>query len=460
VAKSKTIFSCRACGAVASKWNGQCEACQEWNTLEEDTAEGSAQAVKVHQSGKVLDLTDLSHSAPPKERYNTLFQEVDRTLGGGLVPGSVILIGGDPGIGKSTLVLQISAQLSGQHQAIYISGEEGADQIRLRAKRLGVANQPLKFAASTNLSRILATIKKHPDCQIVIIDSIQTMYADVLESAPGTVSQVRFCTHELVTFAKKHNVIIVLIGHVTKEGAIAGPRVLEHMVDTVLYFEGERGHHFRILRAVKNRFGPTDEIGVFEMSEKGLQEVKNPSTLFLNEKSPHMSGSAIFAGLEGTRPILMEIQSLVAGTNFGHPRRTVIGWDTGRLAMITAVLEARAGINFGAKDIYLNITGGLKIQEPAADLAVAASLVSSLFNTPLPEETLFFGEIGLTGEVRPVSQMEKRLKEAKKLGFTRAFVPKSKNIKKDSVGLEITSISHIKELVSALNLSPEGSLND
>jgi DNA repair protein RadA/Sms len=453
VAKSKTLFSCRGCGALSSKWNGQCEACHEWNTLEEETAEGSSQAVKVQRSGKILDLTDLSHPTPPKDRFHTTFQEVDRTLGGGLVPGSVILIGGDPGIGKSTLVLQISAHLSKAHQAIYISGEEGADQIRLRAKRLGVADQPLKFAASTNLSRILATIKKYPECQVVIIDSIQTMYADVLESAPGTVSQVRFCTHELVTFAKKHNVIIILIGHVTKEGAIAGPRVLEHMVDTVLYFEGERGHHFRILRAVKNRFGPTDEIGVFEMSEKGLQEVKNPSTLFLNEKSHHMSGSAIFAGLEGTRPLLMEIQSLVAGTNFGHPRRTVIGWDGGRLAMITAVLEARAGINFGAKDIYLNIMGGLKIQEPAADLAVAASLISSLYNSALPEHTLFFGEVGLTGEIRPVSQTEKRLKEAKKLGFTQAFVPKSKHIKKEIEGLTVIALSHIKDLVDHLNMS-------
>ena len=341
-----------------------------------------------------------------------------------MVPGSALLVGGDPGIGKSTLLLQVVAALAGGAKTVYISGEEAIDQVRMRARRLGVAEMPVGLAAATDLNEILGALNGPDAPDIVVIDSIQTMYVDALDSAPGTVGQVRACAQELIRAAKRRGFILILVGHVTKEGTIAGPRVLEHMVDTVLYFEGERGHQFRILRAVKNRFGPTDEIGVFEMTGGGLAEVANPSQLFLSDRDEAVSGAAVFAGMEGSRPMLVEIQALVAPSPLGTPRRATVGWDSGRLSMVLAVLEARAGVHLAGNDVYLNVAGGLRITEPAADLAVAAALVSSLTGRSVPQGSAVFGEIGLSGEVRPVAQAEARLKEAGKLGFTRAITPR------------------------------------
>jgi len=349
--------------------------------------------------------------------------ELDRVLGGGLVPSSAILVGGDPGIGKSTLLLQAAAQFANAGlKTIYVSGEEANAQVRMRAKRLGLADAPVKLAAETNLRNILTTLEVEKP-QLVIIDSIQTMWSDTVDSAPGSVSQVRSAAHELTTFAKRNGISVILVGHVTKDGQIAGPRVVEHMVDTVLYFEGERGHQFRILRAVKNRFGPSDEIGVFEMTGRGLSQVTNPSALFLSERGEPSPGSVVFAGVEGTRPVLVELQALVAPSPHSQPRRTVVGWDGGRLAMILAVLESRCGIPFTGLDVYLNVAGGMKISEPAADLAVAAALVSAREDSALPDGAVVFGEISLSGALRPAPQTENRLKEAQKLGFTSAIAP-------------------------------------
>ena len=373
--------------------------------------------------GKVITLTDLSTEEAPPRRTASGMDEFDRVLGGGLVPSSAILVGGDPGIGKSTLLLQaIAAFARSGLKCLYVSGEEASAQVRMRAQRLGLADAPVKLASETNLRDILTTLDaERPD--LVVIDSIQTMWADNVESAPGSVSQVRAASHELVNFAKKRGTSVVLVGHVTKEGQIAGPRVIEHMVDTVLYFEGERGHQFRILRAVKNRFGPADEIGVFEMTGAGLAQVTNPSALFLSERDKPTAGSVVFAGIEGTRPLLVEFQALVAPSPLGTPRRTVVGWDGGRLAMILAVLESRCGIPFTGLDVYLNVAGGIRINEPAADLAVAAALVSAREDVALPADTVVFGELSLSGALRPVGQTENRLKEAQKLGFTQAIAP-------------------------------------
>jgi DNA repair protein RadA/Sms len=403
----------------------------------------------------VIELAELIGMDEPPPRIKVGIAELDRVTGGGLVPGSALLVGGDPGIGKSTVLLQAGARLaqSGQ-RVIYISGEEAADQIRMRAERLGLAEAPVSLAAETSLRDIMATLKSEKRAPIVIIDSIQTLWSDALEAAPGTVSQVRACVQELVRYGKERGATIILVGHVTKEGQIAGPKVVEHMVDTVLYFEGERGHHFRILRAVKNRFGPTDEIGVFEMTGKGLAEVANPSALFLGhsgEDGEPVSGSAVFAGIEGTRPLLVEIQALVTETSFGTPRRAVVGWDAGRLAMILAVLEARAGTSFGPFDVYLNVAGGLRISEPAADLAVAAALLSARLDTPLPRQTVFFGEIGLSGTVRPVNLAEARLKEAAKLGFTGAVTSHLPNGAKDAAGgIRLRALADVVALVNAV----------
>jgi DNA repair protein RadA/Sms len=398
--------------------------------------------------------------------------EFDRVCGGGLVAGSTILVGGDPGIGKSTLLLQAAALLAaGGSEAAYITGEEAIDQVRLRAERLGVADSPVRLASAASVRDIMAALDDQRAPDLVVIDSIQTMYLDTLDSAPGTVSQVRGAAQELIGLAKRRGLIVVLVGHVTKEGLIAGPRVLEHMVDTVLYFEGERGHQFRILRAVKNRFGATDEIGVFEMSDRGLVEVPNPSALFLADHSTDESepgdegktaGAAVFAGIEGTRPLLVEVQALVAPSLLGTPRRAVVGWDSTRLAMITAVLDARCGLSVGANDIYLNIAGGLRIVEPAADLAVAAALVSALTETPVPADTVVFGEIGLSGRVRPVAHAEARLKEAAKLGFAEAWVPlrpagsAGGRLARTGEGLTIVPIGHLSELVARLAAAPHG----
>ena len=424
MAKQTNSFKCTECGATHKKWAGRCDACAAWNSIVEDSGTGSSAPKALGKSrGRTVALTDLSVEDVALPRELSGINELDRVTGGGLVPASATLVGGDPGIGKSTLLLQAAAAYARNGaKVVYVSGEEAAAQIRMRAKRLGLADAPVMVAAETNLRDILTTLEAEQP-RLAIIDSIQTMWSDHVDSAPGSVSQVRAAAHELVTFAKRKGISVILVGHVTKDGQIAGPRVVEHMVDTVLYFEGERGHQFRILRAVKNRFGPADEIGVFEMTGMGLAEVSNPSALFLSERGKPASGSVVFAGIEGTRPLLCEIQALVAASPLATPRRTVVGWDSQRLGMILAVLEARAGIGFGGMDVFLNVAGGLRVGEPAADLAVAAALISARQDHALPPETILFGEISLSGALRPVPQPEARLREAAKLGFTRAIVP-------------------------------------
>lgn len=437
MAKSaSSLYVCQQCGARQSKWSGQCAACQAWNSFVEEVASSPPPKGANLQTGQLIELTTLDAPQETPLRYLTGMQEFDRVCGGGLVPGSVLLVGGDPGIGKSTLLLQLVAKLSETVPCAYISGEEAIDQIRLRAQRLGVTKAPVALASATNLNDILLTLDRssQPRPKIVVIDSIQTMYVEQLDASPGSVSQVRASAQELIRLAKRRGITILLVGHVTKDGALAGPRVLEHMVDSVLYFEGERGHHFRILRGVKNRFGATDEIGVFEMTQVGLQEVLNPSALFLSERIESASGSVIFAGLEGTRPILVEIQALVAPSAYGTPRRSVIGWDANRLSMVLAVLETRCGVIFGARDVFLSVAGGLRIHEPAADLAVAVALLSSLTNCPAPYDTVYFGEVGLSGEVRAVTQTNLRLKEAAKLGFKRAVLASVASSRPDREG--------------------------
>ncbi len=423
MAKSPS-FTCTACGATHTKWSGRCDACGDWNTIVEDAglSAGGKKSLGANR-GAAIQLTDLQTEESPPPRTNSGIDELDRVLGGGLVPASALLVGGDPGIGKSTLLLQAAAQFARSGvKTIYVSGEEATAQVRMRAKRLGLSDAPVLLAAETNLRNILTTLESERP-GLAIIDSIQTMWSDTVDSAPGSVSQVRSAAHELTTFAKRKGVSVILVGHVTKDGQIAGPRVVEHMVDTVLYFEGERGHQFRILRAVKNRFGPADEIGVFEMTGRGLEQVTNPSALFLSERGKPSAGSVVFAGIEGTRPVLVELQALVAPSPHSQPRRTVVGWDGGRLAMILAVLEARCGIPFAGLDVYLNVAGGMKISEPAADLAVAAALLSAREDAALPEGAVVFGEISLSGALRPAPQTENRLKEAQKLGFTTALAP-------------------------------------
>ncbi|MBT2131166.1 DNA repair protein RadA [Aliiroseovarius lamellibrachiae] len=439
MAKTQTSYSCNSCGATFTKWSGRCDGCGEWNSIVEDKPLSSGPASKSlgASRGKGLSLTDLSTEEAPPQRTICGMSELDRVLGGGLVPGSAILVGGDPGIGKSTLLLQAAARFSNSGlDTIYISGEEAAAQVRMRAQRLGLTDAPVRLAADTNLRNILTTLDAERP-QLAIIDSIQTMWADNVDSAPGSVSQVRAAAHELTTFAKTRGISVVLVGHVTKDGQIAGPRVVEHMVDTVLYFEGERGHQFRILRAVKNRFGPADEIGVFEMTGGGLSEVLNPSALFLSDREEPAPGSVVFAGIEGTRPVLVEFQALVAPSPHSQPRRSVLGWDGGRLAMILAVLEARCGIPFAGLDVYLNVAGGMKVSDPAADLAVAAALLSAREDASLPKDTVVFGEISLSGALRPVGQTENRLKEAQKLGFTSVIAPaRSKTGSDPGIGVQ------------------------
>jgi len=450
MAKPSSRYVCQSCGAVSIKWSGKCDACGDWNTLAEErvgTDEGPAY-VRLGGRGRALEVVSLAGESRPPARYGSDNAEFDRVCGGGLVPGSAVLVGGDPGIGKSTLLLQVTARLASNRRCLYVSGEEAVDQVRMRATRLGIAKAPVSLAAATSVRDILATTDRPDGPELVIIDSIQTMHVDALESAPGTVGQVRAAAHELIRAAKRRGSVLVMVGHVTKEGSIAGPRVLEHMVDTVLYFEGDRGHQFRILRAIKNRFGPTDEIGVFAMTEGGLQEVPNPSALFLAERRGDVSGATVFAGLEGTRPVLVEVQALVAPSPLATPRRAVVGWDGNRLAMVLAVLEARCAVSVGANEIYLNVAGGLRITEPAADAAVAAALLSSLSGEPMPEDAVIFGEIGLSGEIRAVSQMDVRLKEAAKLGFTRAYCPPRRARRAGDPGIEIMEIGHIRDVLS------------
>jgi DNA repair protein RadA/Sms len=452
MARAATRFVCQDCGAAYRKWQGRCDGCGEWNTVVEEIARETAPRGLGAGKGRPIALVDLDGAPLDAARRQTGLAEFDRVCGGGLVAGSAVLIGGDPGIGKSTLVLQLLGALAPSVPCVYVSGEEAVDQIRLRAARLGLAEAPVRLAAATSIRDILTTIEDAAAPAVLVIDSIQTMYVDSLDSAPGTVSQVRASAHELIRLAKRLGATVILVGHVTKEGMIAGPRVLEHMVDTVLYFEGERGHQFRLLRAVKNRFGPTDEIGVFEMTDIGLAEVANPSALFLSEREENVSGAAVFAGMEGTRPVLVEVQALVAPTAFSTPRRAVVGWDGGRLAMVLAVLEARCGLSFAGRDVYLNVAGGLRITEPAADLAMAAALVSARFDTPVPTDHVVFGEIGLGGEVRRVGHADARLREAAKLGFTGALMPKRKKALASDGKTAIVSreMSRLQELVETL----------
>jgi DNA repair protein RadA/Sms len=405
MARRTLTFVCQNCGAATGRWQGKCDSCGEWNTIAEESAGATqAPALRPSRKGRPFALEPLTGTAQEAPRLASGVAEFDRVTGGGFVKGSVLLVGGDPGIGKSTLLIQVAAAIALKgERAIYISGEEAVAQVRLRAERLGVADAAVELAAETAVEDILATLGHGKTPRLVVIDSIQTMWTDAVESAPGTVTQVRAAAQALIRFAKRSGAAVLLVGHVTKDGQIAGPRVVEHMVDAVLSFEGEGSHQFRILRAVKNRFGPTDEIGVFEMTGTGLQEVANPSELFLSERDLGSPGTAVFAGIEGTRPLLVEIQALVAPTSLGTPRRAVIGWDPNRLSMVLAVLEAHCGVRLGGHDVYLNVAGGLRIQEPAADLAAAAALVSSLANAPLPADAVYFGEISLSGAVRPVA---------------------------------------------------------
>jgi DNA repair protein RadA/Sms len=432
MAKPQKRYVCQACGGVATRWQGQCTDCGEWNSLVEEATNVTVFSAKhnLRTGGRAITLVGLDADVPLPKRASTDIAEFDRALGGGLVPGSATLIGGDPGIGKSTLLLQAAAKMSMAGIPVaYISGEEAADQVRLRARRLGYGQAPLKLASASSVRDILTTMAREAP-GLLVIDSIQTMHSDQIEGAPGTVSQVRASAQELIAFAKESGTALVLVGHVTKDGAIAGPRVLEHMVDTVLAFEGERSHQYRILRAVKNRFGGTDEIGVFAMVEAGLEEVANPSALFLTARGEGMSGATVFPAMEGTRPVLVEIQALVVRLQSGAtPRRAVVGWDSGRLAMILAVLEARCGLSFSTCEVYLNIAGGYRVVDPAADLAVAAALVSALAERPVPTESVVFGELALSGEIRPVAHAPLRLKESAKLGFTKAWLPASAEVK-------------------------------
>ncbi|MCO4824048.1 MAG: DNA repair protein RadA [Amylibacter sp.] len=449
MAKQSLAFTCSSCGASHKKWAGRCETCGEWNSIEEQAPLAAGPGTKTlgATKGRKVALSDLTTEDKPLPRANCGIEELDRVLGGGFVPASAILVGGDPGIGKSTLMLQAAAKfaLTGK-KAIYVSGEEAASQIRMRAQRLELTHSPVQLASESNLRDILTTLEaEKPD--LVVIDSIQTMWVDHIDSAPGSVSQVRAVAHELTTFAKRKGIIVILVGHVTKEGQIAGPRVVEHMVDTVLYFEGERGHQFRILRAVKNRFGPADEIGVFEMTGSGLEQVTNPSALFLSDREKPAPGSVVFAGIEGTRPLLVEIQALVAQTSLANARRTVVGWDSGRLSMILAVLESRCGLSFQGMDVYLNIAGGMRISEPAADLAVAAALISARQDTSLPGDLVIFGEISLSGGLRPISQAEARLKEAKKLGFSGAFAPSRMKLASTS-GMNVKKVDDVGTFIA------------
>jgi DNA repair protein RadA/Sms len=448
MARAQASFVCQACGAVHAKWSGKCDACGAWNSITEEGApapigNGAQRRVK----GRHFALEDLKAQDQEAPRRPTGIGEFDRVCGGGLVPGSAILVGGDPGVGKSTLILQALAAYAKQGgSAVYISGEEAMAQVRLRAGRMELSDAPVALGSATCIEDILSTLEMGKPPGVVAIDSIQTIWTSALEAAPGTIAQVRTASFDLVRYAKASGAAVILVGHVTKDGQIAGPKAVEHLVDAVLYFEGERGHQFRILRAVKNRFGPTDEIGVFEMTGKGLAEVANPSALFLGDRASTSPGTAVFAGIEGTRPLLVEIQALVAEAGYGTPRRAVVGWDAGRLAMILAVLDARGELGVSAHDVYLNVVGGLKVGEPAADLAAAAALISSFCGRALPRDTVFFGEISLSGDVRPAPQAELRLKEAAKLGFSTAIVPRETRV--DAAGLTLRPIKDVGDLLA------------
>jgi DNA repair protein RadA/Sms len=453
MAKLKTRYVCTACGSAQSRWQGQCPDCAEWNSIQQEAAALSTVFAQKHDlstGGRAIELVSLDVAVARPPRLASGIAEFDRAVGGGLVPGSATLIGGDPGIGKSTLLLQVAAKMAlAGRDVVYLSGEEAADQVRLRALRLGLGGAPVRLAAATSVRDILTTLGQGEPPALLVIDSIQTMHSDLIEGAPGTVSQVRASAQELVRYAKDFGTAVVLVGHVTKDGSIAGPRVLEHMVDTVLGFEGERSHQYRILRAVKNRFGGTDEIGVFAMEGAGLTEVPNPSALFLTQRGEAVSGTAVFPALEGTRPVLVEIQALVVRLASGAtPRRAAVGWDSGRLAMVLAVLEARCGMSFATAEVYLNVAGGYRLSDPAADLAVAAALVSALSERPVPQGSIVLGEVALSGEVRPVAHAGLRLKEAAKLGFERAWVPAG--VDQGEGGIALTRFANLRSLVDQI----------
>ena len=438
--KNKSTYSCTSCGSVSSKWMGQCPECLEWGTVIEESV--SASKIIVPKTGSVQEIHTLADKIESTIRTKTPIEELNRVLGGGLVAGSAILIGGDPGIGKSTLLLQLCTSLaSSDIGCLYITGEESTNQIKLRAQRLGIHDNKTGLLAATNVEDIISTIDQNKkQLSVVVIDSIQTIASSEFSSAPGTVSQIRACAHQLIHYAKQNNITLLLACHVNKDGQLAGPKVLEHMVDTVLYFEGDHNNHFRILRSIKNRFGGVNEIGVFEMTSHGLVEISNPSELFLMERENNVSGSAVFAGIEGSRPLLIEIQALIAPTNMATPRRSVVGWDNNRLSMIIAVLGVRFGLNLSSHEVYLSVAGGLRITEPAADLAVAAALISAASNKPLPQGSIFFGEVGLSGEVRKVAQTDARIKEATKLGFISMYCSSKQKFN----GLQ--PIMHLKQL--------------
>ncbi|WP_434516380.1 DNA repair protein RadA [Dechloromonas sp. ARDL1] len=449
MAKLKAIYTCTECGAAIPKWQGQCPGCNEWNTLVETVAEKAPSNSRFESLAPAARLQNLSDiEAREAERIPTGIGEFDRALGGGLVAGGVVLIGGDPGIGKSTLLLQALAHLSGEQKVLYVSGEESGEQVALRARRLGLDTRRLPLMAEINLERILAALQAEKPV-VAVIDSIQTLWSEQLSSAPGSVAQVRECAAQLTRLAKQVGITVILVGHVTKEGALAGPRVLEHIVDTVLYFEGDTHSSFRLVRAFKNRFGAVNELGVFAMTESGLKGVSNPSALFLSQHAQDVPGSCVMVTQEGTRPLLVEIQALV-DTAHGNPRRLTVGLEAQRLAMLLAVLHRHAGIVCFDQDVFVNAVGGVKITEPAADLAVLLSIASSLKNKPLPSKLIVFGEVGLAGEIRPAPRGQERLKEAAKLGFTRALIPEANRPKQAIAGMEVIAVRRVEEAVARI----------
>ena len=447
MAKAKTVYTCTECGGQSPKWQGQCPSCNAWNTLVETIAEAPSanRYAALAQTTGLQKLSEVEAAEVP--RQPTGIAEFDRVLGGGLVPGGVVLIGGDPGIGKSTLLLQALCHIGGQRKVVYVSGEESAQQIAMRAKRLSLDASPLQLLAEISLEKILATLQSHkPD--VAVIDSIQTVYSEALQSAPGSVAQVRECSAQLTRLAKQIGITVILVGHVTKEGALAGPRVLEHIVDTVLYFEGDPNSSFRLVRAFKNRFGAVNELGVFAMTEKGLREVSNPSALFLSHHAEQVAGSCITVTQEGTRPLLVEVQALVDEAHAPNPKRLCVGLEQNRLAMLLAVLHRHAGVACFDQDVFVNAVGGVRIAEPAADLAVLLAIVSSLKNKPLPQKLIVFGEVGLAGEVRPVQRGQERLKEAAKLGFTHAIVPKANLPKQTIKDIEVMGVERLEQALA------------
>ena len=449
MAKAKTLYACTECGGQSPKWQGQCPHCGVWNTLVETVA-ATAPVRFESVSGARSTVTPLaSVTARATSRIPTGLEEFDRVLGGGLVPGGVILLGGDPGIGKSTLLLQAGAALGAVHRTLYVTGEESAEQIALRAQRLGLVNAPIELLAEVQLEAIVAAINATSP-EIVVIDSVQTVYTEALASAPGSVAQVRECAAQLTRLAKQRGVIVLFVGHVTKEGAIAGPRVLEHIVDTVLYFEGDPHSSFRLVRAIKNRFGAANELGVFAMTERGLKGVANPSALFLSQHAEGVAGSAVVATLEGSRPLLVEVQALVDPIQGGMPRRLAVGLDPQRLALLLAVLHRHGGVDTGGFDVFVNAVGGVRILEPAADLAVLLSVCSSLKNKPVPRKTLIFGEVGLAGEIRPVQRGQERIREAAKLGFTTFVIPNLNKPKQTPENTKIITVDRVEEALALL----------